>query len=235
VSISELSRFDARSTGLPRQTQTEPRIITPQYIDHGVIELSEIDRPHGRNWPTRWVEASEMPAVEPGQLWFVELPAGGDVSPLERRALTSANVVIYDRTLADTVAAILPLGAYAEPAVAADAVPDQSLERSLRFVLDGWSVVRLIDPAELPLRERVEEIRGLSDRLLAIKSPRKLPIILFASEDAAALWKTEPFLDTLGATIDQCAPESRVALVFGAVRARSAPTFSIASSNGLAG
>src|SRR5437660_11145158 len=60
--------------------------------------------------------SSELPVMRPGQLWLVELPARApEVAPLEYRALSNANVVIYDRALAPTVARVLPLGEYAEP------------------------------------------------------------------------------------------------------------------------
>ena len=59
---------------------------------------------------------SELPLVQPGQLWLVDFPATApELAPLEYRALSSANVVIYDRTLALSVARFLPLGGYAEP------------------------------------------------------------------------------------------------------------------------
>ena len=45
-----------------------------------------------------------LPEVRPGQLWYVELPSTERaVSPLEYRALTTANVVVYDRVLEPAV------------------------------------------------------------------------------------------------------------------------------------
>ncbi|HZC97768.1 MAG TPA: hypothetical protein VE267_16885, partial [Bradyrhizobium sp.] len=41
---------------------------------------------------------AELPLVRPGQLWLVELPATApELAPLEYRAVSNANVVIYDR------------------------------------------------------------------------------------------------------------------------------------------
>ena len=60
---------------------------------------------------------------------------------IEYRALTTANLVIYDRPLAKTLATILPLGGYAEPAASIDQSQDRPLERCLSFAQDGWSVV----------------------------------------------------------------------------------------------
>ena len=63
------------------------------------------------------VDLPALPTVGPSQLWYVELPsAERKFSPLEYQVLTTANVVIYDRALASTVARFLPIGGYAEPA-----------------------------------------------------------------------------------------------------------------------
>ena len=228
MSAADLSRFDSPSIVLPHDLRRKS-------ANNGVIGLAETREPSGADWPARWIEASGLSDVEPGQLWFVELPPGAEPSPLERRALTTANVVLYDRTLADTVAALLPLGAYAEPAVPASTLLDNPSDRSLHFVLDGWSVTRLIDAAGTPLRQRVDQIQGLSRRLLGARSPNQLPVILFAGEDGGCLRQTEAHLGTLGATIAECHPASRLTLFFGAVRTRSAGILSFASSNGLAG
>jgi hypothetical protein len=236
MSAAEMSNFDDASTVLLRENERDLGVIARAYSDHYITEFPKIDQSCSKKWSARLVTASEIPDVEPGQLWFVELPAGAELSLLERRALTSANVVIYDRTLADAVAAFLPLGAYAEPAVPTDPLPDQSLDRCLRFVLDGWSVVRLIDSTELPRHRRVEQIRRLSERLVAAQSPSDQPILmLVATEDDSTLWKTDVRLGALGAAIADCSFDDRLALVFAAVGARSAPSFSIASANGLAG
>jgi hypothetical protein len=235
MSAAEMINFDDASTVLLRENERDPGVIARAYSDHYITAFPKIDRPCSKNWSARLVTASEIPDVEPGQLWFVELPAGAELSPLETRALTSANVVIYDRTLADAVAATLPLGAYAEPAVSIVSKPDRSLERCLHFALDGWSVVRLIDSADLPRHQRSQQIRRLSQRLLAARSSRDLPILLLAREDDGTLWETEAFLGTLTTAIDECDFDDRLTLVFGAVGARSVPSFSIASANGLAG
>src|SRR5204862_969780 len=64
---------------------------------------------------------SELPVIRRGQLWFVELPESGPgLAPFEYGGLTTANIVVYDRALAPTVARHLPLGSYAEPATSSD-------------------------------------------------------------------------------------------------------------------
>jgi hypothetical protein len=93
------------------------------------------------------VGSSDLPVMRPGQLWLVELPAAApEFAPLEHRALRNANVVIYDRALAPTVAHFLPLGGYAEPVASSDGQRGAGAERCVRFARDGWSVARLFSP-----------------------------------------------------------------------------------------
>src|SRR6266851_5307684 len=130
-----------------------------------------------------------LPTVQPGQLWFVELPAAElELSPLEYRALTTANVVIYDRSLAPTVARFLPLGGYAEPAAPSDGASDATWERCLRFARDGWSVARLVDPR---VKSVADKIGLLSERLLTPKAPADLPVLVFANAGGGAYQKSE--------------------------------------------
>jgi sulfate/thiosulfate transport system ATP-binding protein len=86
--------------------------------------------------------SDDLPTVAVGELWLMGL-AGTDGGPtlLERDALNHANVIVYDRALTAVVAAVMPLGGYAEP------TDDDGLARSLQFVRDGWSVVRLLEQA----------------------------------------------------------------------------------------
>ncbi|HEV2100382.1 MAG TPA: ATP-binding cassette domain-containing protein [Stellaceae bacterium] len=82
----------------------------------------------------------DPPTVAAGELWLIAVPdAESKLTSLEYRALTTANVIVYDRTLTEAVAPLLPLGGYAEPA------GGDGLVRCLQFVRDGWSVVRLIE------------------------------------------------------------------------------------------
>ena len=94
----------------------------------------------------------EPPAVAgimPGQFWRIEVAPQGTPSEKMRRALAEANVVIYDRALAPLVAALLPLGGYAEPAPTRDGAADPAADRCTSFARDGWSVLRLAVGATL--------------------------------------------------------------------------------------
>ncbi len=200
----------------------------------------EVLRPSGR--APRAVELLALPTVRPGQLWFVELPASEPrLAPLEGRILTSSNVVIYDRALVRTVASILPLGGYAEPAPPTDDAADQALERSLRFARDGWSVARLLDPQIKPDkssgRERVDRIRHLSEQLLSRKNLANLPVSMFVNEGGGIYKKSRVELGELRDILDVHSAEHPLTLMiaFGMIDTGAIPRFSIASANGLAG
>jgi hypothetical protein len=94
----------------------------------------------------RAAEPPALPGIHSGQLWVVEQSSTDPHPwPLGHHAITSANVVIYDRSLYPIVAANLPLGGYAEPASFPDGVPDRVFDRSIQFARDGWSVVWFVD------------------------------------------------------------------------------------------
>ena len=187
---------------------------------------------------TSRVERHGLPTVQPGQLWLVELPPGeAELAPLEHHAVTAANVVIYDRELASTVARLLPLGGYAEPAPAGDEEGEAALERCVGFVRDGWSVARLVRPTADGNGGRADEFRRLSERLLAFNLPAALPVSVFTSVGGGAYEGSRARLDRLAGGVDArsfygC---GAVAIVFDAVEARAESRFSIAPANGLAG
>jgi hypothetical protein len=180
---------------------------------------------------------SQLPVVRPGQLWLVELPATApELAPLEYCALGNANVVIYDRALALAVARLLPLGGYAEPAAAGDGQFGAGSERCVRFVHDGWSVARLLDPGFRSGPERLEMIRQLSYRLLA-EAPADLPVQIFVSAGRGRYERNETQLNRLDAMIAASAlmRSSTFTIVLDVNDSSGAPRFSTASANGLAG
>jgi hypothetical protein len=179
--------------------------------------------------------------MRPGQLWLVELPATApEVEPLEYRALNNANVIIYDRALAPTVARLLPLGGYAEPAVSSDGQCGAGAERCVRFVRDGWSVARLLYPGFRSDRQRVDTIRQLSHRLLTEMSP-DLPVQIFVSAGRGRYERNETPLYRLDARLDAMIAEyasvrsSTFTIVLDVTDTGGEPRFSVASANGLAG
>jgi hypothetical protein len=181
---------------------------------------------------------SDLPVIRPGQLWLVEFPATApEFAPLEYRALSNANVVIYDRALAPTVARFLPIGGYAEPAARSDGQSGAGFVRCVRFARDGWSVARLFHPHFLSGRERIDEIRQLSHRLLTVEMPADLPVQIFVSGGRGRYERNESRLCRLDAAIAAYASvrSSTFTIVLDAADAAGAPRFSVASANGLAG
>lgn len=180
---------------------------------------------------------SELPVMQPGQLWLIELPVmAPELAPLEYRALSNANVVIYDRALAPTVARLLPLGGYAEPAASGDGQFGAGSERCVRFVREGWSVARLLNPGFRSGRERLEITRQLSYRLLAEMRP-DLPVQIFVSTGRGRYERNETQLNRLNAIIAASASvrSSTFTIVLDANDTGGAPRFSVVSANGLAG
>jgi hypothetical protein len=174
--------------------------------------------------------------VRPGQLWFVEFPAAApEFAPLEHRALTGANVVIYDRALAATVARLLPLGGYAEPVASSDGHSGAGSERCVRFIRDGWSVARLFHPGLQSGRERLDEIRELALRLLTIETLSDLPVQIFVSRRQGRYERNETQLSRLDAIVATYVPSSTFTIVLDVTDIGGAARFSVASANGLAG
>jgi hypothetical protein len=181
--------------------------------------------------------ASELPVMRPGQLWLVELPAAApEFAPLEHRALRNANVVIYDRALAPTVARFLPLAGYAEPVASSDGQRGAGAERCVRFVRDGWSVARLFSPGFHSGGERIDTIRQLSHRLLS-EMPAGLPVRIFVSAGRGRYERNETQLCRLDAIIASYASvrSSTFTIVLDVTDTGGEPRFSVASANGLAG
>ena len=177
-------------------------------------------------------ECPKLPTLQAGQLWYVELPSTEFAfSPLEYQALTTANLVIYDRALATTVARLMPIGGYAEPATPRGDASD-GFDRCFRFARDGWSVARLVHPS----RRRVDLLRQLAERLLRVTAPAALSASVFANT-GSGYENIEAELDRLGGIVDawRFSRSSALTIVFGAIDTESAPCFSVASANGLAG
>lgn len=184
------------------------------------------------------VGCAELPVMRPGQLWLVEFPATTpELAPLEYRAVSDANVVIYDSALGPTVARHLSFGGYAEPAASSDGRPGAGSERCVRFVRDGWSVARLFYPCFESGQVRLDKIRQLSRRLLTLEMPADLPVEIFVSGGRGRYERNEARLCRLDSVIAAYAPvrSSTFTIVLDTADIGGAPRFSVASANGLAG
>jgi hypothetical protein len=188
--------------------------------------------PSGRRQEPGLAECPILPEIRPGQVWLVEhASADLHLSPLAHKAISAANVVIYDRALYATVAANLPLGGYAEPASSRDGLPSKTFERCIQFARDGWSVVWLGDQKT----PRDERIGRLVDCMISAGCPPFMPVTLFVYANGNTLQQTEAELRRIGILVDATTPEGRLAIAFGAVDAGAAPHLHAISSNGLAG
>jgi hypothetical protein len=174
------------------------------------------------------------PTVLPGQLWLIEMAANEKTrSALEIAAITTANVVIYDRALAPVVAQYLRLGGYAEPHSTNRAGPDRTLARCLQFARDGWSVAWLVEPGSLR-SGRADEVRELSARLTAANPSAMCSMFRLADPDTRGCRGSAE----RGAPAGLVASHRRTArlgIVVDAGLGGAAPRISVASSNGLAG
>ena len=155
-------------------------------------------------------QPSLEPAIRPGQIWLIEQPSTTAFFTLDRDALTSANVVIYDRPLAPLVARFLPTGAYAEPlSLDAQAAGSAISPRALQFAAEGWSVVQLVEARP----GRRERLRDAADRRL----------------------RWDGCLRNCSDLIDEFEDDDPLTLVFGPLVIRyPAPAYAFAA-NGLAG
>jgi hypothetical protein len=145
--------------------------------------------------------------VKPGQVWLIEHVSVRALFPFDRRALTSADVVIHDRV----VASVLPLGGYAEP------MP--------------WSVAQLVEPHA----DRSARLRLASDALMSLGGAGDLPVLVIAK--GAALWHRtrDSCLGTLRGLTEELADDDLLTLVFGPLVVRYPAPSHAFTANGLAG
>jgi hypothetical protein len=196
--------------------------------DTSIIETGSSFRILGRqarhDSSTRLLTWPALPGVRPGELWLAALPSTEpEPAPLEYHALTTANVVIYDRELAPIVARFLPLGGYAEPAAPSGDGGGAAWARCLRFVRDGWSVARLVRSGG--------EFRHLSELASSPDVPADLRVTVFANLGGGEYENSQIRLDEAIFFDRSC----NLTIVCGAIAGELAPCLPTASTNGLAG
>jgi len=213
---------------------SEALTVVPDFLSREPAPFLPGGRPPLVQRPPVAVDLPALPSVQPGKLWLVEFPLTEPVlSPLEYRALTTANVVIYDRSLEKAVARALPLGSYAEPATPGHA----GWERAIRFARDGWSVAKLVDVAASFHLQKISQIDRLTEGLLPPWSPSPLPVLMFANLGGQLYERTEIEFGELGAILDfrNVGQNPSRTIIFDMAEGGASPRFSIASANGLAG
>jgi hypothetical protein len=190
------------------------------------------------------------PGAGPGRLYLIE--HRGDelaLSAAERAALAGANIIVYERSLAALIAAVLPLGGYAEPAPAAGpAFEGPMFERVLKFALDGWSVVQLIE--RRPGAERARWTRDATEQLANAGVSIDTPVRVLVESASGRPLSIETRLRSADAVIadrlhpngvmpdgvmpDGVMPDG-VMIVFGPIGPGPAPQLYAFAANGLAG
>ena len=168
--------------------------------------------------------------VKPGQVWLVEHASARPLLPFDRAALTSADVMIYDRALAPSVASILPLGAYAEPMPLDPPPAGLGISaRALRFAFDGWSVAQLVEPHA----DRSARLRLASDALISLGCAGDLPVLVIAKSN---LFR-RPAVDTCLRRLPGLAfaDDDLLTLAFGPLAVRYPASSHAFTANGLAG
>ena len=156
--------------------------------------LSPRPRAGEREQPAR----AAAPVAGPGRLYLIER-CGGELglTAAEQAALVSANIIVYERSLAQLVAAVLPLGAYAEPAPEAEQRSDGPVfERCLKFALDGWSVVQLME--RRPRAERAQWTRDAAMQLVSAGVSGDIPVLVLVDATCGGPLKIETRLHSAG-------------------------------------
>lgn len=167
--------------------------------------------------------AEHRPGIEPGQIWLIEHDPGGALCALDRDALTSANVVIYDRALAPLVAELLPIHSYAEPLAQEHHADCGISRRALGFAATGWSVVQLVSA------------RREGRDCLQVPPPvsRDVPVQVITKAEPAANRAAD--VANLPALIAEFAPGEALTLVIGPLAKGLGGAAASFTANGLAG
>ena len=170
-------------------------------------------------------ESLSWPILKPSQLWVIEQAPATALSGLDRDALTSANVVIYDRALASVVAELLPLGGYAEPLSFSCQAAGRALSpRALQFAADGFSVVQLVEASPC-WRERLHQAPS---ELSRIGDGGPATVRLIAKQGAERYQE-------LGADLGDIDQDNPMTVIFGPIAARGTAQLYPFTANGLAG
>ncbi len=177
-------------------------------------------------------QSREEPTVQPGEIWLIEQTSATALFPLDRGALTSANVVIYDRALAPLVARVLPIGSYAEPLSRnAQAAGSAISPRALEFAAGGWSVVQLVE-ARPGWRERMHDA---AEALIPLGGAADLPVLVIAKTAVDRYRRWDACLRNLPELIDEFGGNDLLTVIFGPLAVRYPAQTQAFTANGLAG
>jgi hypothetical protein len=168
--------------------------------------------------------------VGPGEYWLIEQPAGKGLCSLDRSALSSADIVIYDRPLAALVAQVLPIGSYAEPLFHTDEAQPAVSPRVLRFAAEGWRVAQLLEARHGSNQRLFNAVEALTHL-----QAHDLPLLAIAKRGVDGQRLHDGSLRDLLQLIDKFAADDPLTLILGPLVAGCvAPPYAFAG-NGLAG
>jgi siroheme synthase len=168
--------------------------------------------------------------VRPGEYWLIEQPPGKGLSSFDCSALSSADIVIYDRSLAALVAQVLPIGRYAEPLFHGGEPQPAVSPRAWRFAAEGWRVAQLIEGR----RGDKQRLRDAVEALIQLQAD-DLPLLAIAKRRVDRQQLRDGRLYDLPELIDEFAPDDPLTLILGPlVGGCAAPPHAFAG-NGLAG
>ena len=170
------------------------------------------------------------PAVQPGEFWLIEQPAGEKLCSLDCSALSSADIVIYDRPLAALVTQVLPIGRYAEPLFHTDEAQPAVSPRVLRFAAEGWRVAQLLEARHGSNQRLFNAVEALTHL-----QADDLPLLAIAKRGVDGEQLHHGRLHNLAELIDEFAADDPLTLILGPLVAGCvAPPYAFAG-NGLAG
>jgi len=200
-------------------------------LDRPPRPLSHRPGPGARGNPAN----ASAPVGGPGRLYLIERCGGGlALTAAEQAALVSANIIVYERSLAQLVAAVLPLGAYAEPGPESGQAPDRPVfERCLKFALDGWSVVQLME--RRPRAGHARWTRDAAEQLVSAGVSGDIPVLVLVDAACGGPLKIETRLHSAHAVIDEGGLPGGVMIVLGPIVPGPAPQVYAFAANGLAG
>jgi len=169
-------------------------------------------------------------AVLPGEFWLIEQPAGEKLCSLDRSALGSADIVIYDPPLAALVAQVLPIGKYAEPLFHNGETQPAISPRALRFAAEGWRVAQLLEARHGSNQRLFNAVEALTHL-----QADDLPLLAIAKRGVDGEQLHDGSLRDLLELIDKFAADDPLTLILGPLVAGCvAPPYAFAG-NGLAG
>jgi hypothetical protein len=168
--------------------------------------------------------------VRPGEFWLIEKTSATELCSFDRGALSSADIVVYDRPLAALVAQVLPIGGYAEPLSCDGTARPAISPRALRFAAEGWRVAQLLETSRGDSQKLRDAVKALIQSYA-----NDLPLLAIAKKAVDGHQRWHGCLRDLPELIDDLPADDPLTVIFGPLPVGyPAPTHAF-TGNGLAG